>query len=181
MSRRDDWHRAWDRAAGSKAVLGGSLQWDKIADYLGYKVVFCAYSWRYFLKSAGVSTSETVADLKSSVQARIPSSDLQEAEATHLEWAKAVVRRVMKVTSQVVIVETFTGDGAGSGDTIGMYDRETEKIFLARVILSDRRQTLHTLLHEVVHQVSRRGDLTAAFETALLDVAVDMIMAEGEA
>jgi hypothetical protein len=58
----------------------------------------------------------------------------------------------------------------------GAYELRTDKIYLRREILSNLNQTLHTLLHEAVHKYTGADDCTAAFERALTEVSVNIIL-----
>lgn len=103
---------------------------------------------------------------------------MESEEYENLMWAKRMVRKHYAEVGKVQVAErpqALVGCG-DDGQVNGLYDPNTGTIYLNRAILTSREQTLHTLLHEKVHQQSGAGDLTAAFERALLNVAVGMIM-----
>lgn len=173
------WKRVWNRKFGTRTVLGSSHEYDKEVIYRNYDVIQASYRVKYFLQSFGVQDSVGLLSglAGRSRKARIgkvSSRVLNTVEKTNLLWAKKMVRKYYADPGKVVVAEDLSG--LLGADANGCYQPATKTTTLKREILTDRKQTLHTLLHETVHRVSGASDITAEFERALLDVAVNMII-----
>ena len=131
------------------------------------------------LNYVGVKTATEIAaeDGKKSNK-RIAIKDLTDEERSNLKIAKRLVEKYYNPVGEVIIMEDLTGMvNAARGLTInGACELKTGKIYLRREILSNLHQTLHTLLHEAVHKYTGADDCTAAFERALTEVSVNIIL-----
>ncbi len=150
------------------------------AGYLGYKVVdISGHGWWDLLNYVGVKTATEIAaeDGKKSSK-RIAIKNLTDEERNNLKIAKRLVEKYYNPVGEVIIMEDLTGMvNAARGLTInGACELKTGKIYLRREILSNLNQTLHTLLHEAVHKYTGADDCTAAFERALTEVSVNIIL-----
>lgn len=176
------WKRAFYEIVGTKDVVLSSWRIDDNtrADYLGYKVVdISGYGWWDLLNSVGIKTAAEIAteDGKKSSK-RIAIKDLTDEERNNLKIAKRLVEKYYNPVGEVIIMEDLTGTvNAARGSKVnGAYESKTDKIYLRREILSNLDQTLHTLLHEAVHKYTGADDCTAAFERALTEVSVNIIL-----
>jgi len=179
---RSLWKRAFFEIVGTKDAVLSSWRMDENtrADYLGYKVVdISGHGWWNLLNYVGVKTATEIAaeDGKKSSK-RIAIKDLTDEERNNLKMAKRLVEKYYNPVGEVIIMEDLTGMvNAARGLTInGACELGTGKIYLRREILSNLNQTLHTLLHETVHKHTGADDCTAAFERALTEVSVNIIL-----
>ncbi len=176
------WKRAFYEIVGTKdAVLSSWRMDDNIrAGYLGYKIVdISGDGWWDLLSGVGVKTAAEIAteDGKKSSK-RIAIKDLTDEERNNLKIAKRLVEKYYNLVGEVIIMEDLTGivNAARDSKINGAYKSRTDKIYLRREILSNLDQTLHTLLHEAVHKYTGADDCTAAFERALTEVSVNIIL-----
>lgn len=174
------WKRVFHEVVGKDAVLSSYKIDDNVqANYLGYKVVDIPNSWYGLLNSAGIRTvAEIATEDRRRPGKRIAIKDLTDGERNNLKIAKRLVEKYYMPVGEVIIMEDLTGMvNAARGSKInGAYESRTDKIYLRREILSNLDQTLHTLLHEEVHKYTGADDCTAAFERALTDVTVNIIL-----
>lgn len=177
------WKRCWTKLYG-KALLHSDNNSDNQAIYRGYQVLFVNGSGKFLLSYIGV---ETTAE-KFAPRIRQHSSrpkigkqgvrSLPKADQQNLTWVKKMVKKYYADPGKVVVVDNVAAavDGADGSSFAGCYDPDHNRILVQTSGLSDRKNLLHTVLHETVHKVSGAEDLTEKFERALLDVAVGMIM-----
>jgi len=176
------WKRAFYEIVGTKDTVLSSWRIDDNirAGYLGYKVVdISGDGWLDLLSDVGIKTAAEIAvenGKKSSK--RIAIKDLTDKERNNLKIARKLVEKYYNPVGKVIIMEDLTGIvNAARGSRInGAYESRTDKIYLRREILSNLDQTLHTLLHEAVHKYTGADDCTAAFERALTEVSVNIIL-----
>ena len=174
------WKRVFHEVVGKDAVLSSYKIDDNVqANYLGYKVVDIPNSWYGLLNSAGIRTAAEIAteDRRMSCK-RIAIKDLTDEERNNLKIAKRLVEKYYNPVGEVIIMENLNGvvNAARNSKINGAYESGADRIYLRRGILNDFRQTLHTLLHEVVHKYTGADDCTAAFERALTEVSVNIIL-----
>lgn len=182
VKNRSLWKRAFYEIVGTKDVVLSSCRIDDNtrADYLGYKVVdIPSNDWYDLLNSVGIKTAAEIAtENRKKSSKRIAIKDLTDEERDNLKIAKRLVEKYYNPVGEVIIMEDLTGIvNAARGSKInGAYEPRADKIYLRREILSDLDQTLHTLLHEAVHKYTGADDCTAAFERALTEVSVNIIL-----
>lgn len=183
---RSLWKRAFYEIVGTKdAVLSSWRSSWRIddntrANYLGYKVIDIPNAdWYSLLNSAGIKTAAEIAteDGKKSSK-RIAIKDLTDEERNNLKIARKLVEKYYNPVGEVVIMENLDRvvNAARNSEVNGAYESRTDRIYLRRGILNDLHQTLHTLLHEAVHKYTGADDCTAAFERALTEVSVNIIL-----
>lgn len=176
------WKRVFYEIVGTKDAVLSSWRIDDNtrADYLGYKVVdIPSTSWYDLLNGVGIKTAAEIAteDRKKSSK-KIAIKDLTDEERNNLKTAKRLVEKYYNPVGEVIVMENLTGivNAARDSKINGAYELRTDKIYLRREILSNLDQTLHTLLHEAVHKYTGADDCTAAFERALTEVSVNIIL-----
>ena len=179
---RSLWKRAFYEIVGTKdAVLSSyRIEDNTRADYLGYKVVDIPNAgWYDLLNSVGIKRAAEIAteDRKKSGK-RIAIKDLTDEEKNNLKIARKLVERYYNSVGEVVIMENLDRvvNAARNSKVNGAYESGADRIYLRRGILNDLHQTLHTLLHEAVHKYTGADDCTAAFERALTEVSVNIIL-----
>lgn len=176
------WKRAFYEIVGTKDAMLNSWKIDDNtrAGYLGYKVVdISSYDWWDLLNSVGIKTAAEIAteDGKKSSK-RIAIKDLTDEERNNLKIARKLVEKYYNSVGEVVIMENLDRvvDAARNSKVNGAYESGADRIYLKQGILNDLHQTLHTLLHEAVHKYTGASDCTAAFERALTEVSVNIIL-----
>jgi len=176
-SKRRIWKQAVHELFGKNVVISSNPQADEKARYKGKKVIDTgSYKWDDFLIDLGFKKSD---EFKESYKMeRIRQKHLNTQERENLEWARSLVQKHYHNPGKInIVTEIKTGNDQDiQGDVLGAYDREKDKIYLARDILSDKSQLAKTLLHEVAHKVSQAGDCTAEFESALTSIAGELLM-----
>ncbi len=179
---RSLWKRIFYEIVGTKDVVLSSWRIDDNtrANYLGYKVIdIPGADWYSLLNSAGIKTAAEIAteDGKKSSK-RVTVKDLADEERNNLKIAKRLVEKYYNPVGKVVIMENLDGmvNAATNSKVNGAYESGADRIYLRRGILNDLHQTLHTLLHEAVHKYTGANDCTAAFERALTEVSVNIIL-----
>jgi len=178
------WLMAWHRIYTQEWILPSELESNTAVGYRGYKILRnISGQMEYFLSSFGVKTANEILKAAAAKKASIgvvANKDLTTVERDNLNWAIMIVTKYYTDPGKVVIGTNLSAAVGTIGDNrmIGCRDNDKSRTILAREILTDRKQTLHTLLHETVHMVSAESDLTSEFEHALLDVSVKIIMNE---
>jgi len=122
-----------------------------------------------FRKENGISTyGEMIAEMQDAVEATHTLSDLSVEEAENLVWAIALLSRVdVNVDPQIV---TFYRN-----DLLGLY--KGGKISISRSILTDKQETLGTLIHEYSHGWGGDGTIqhTSKIESTWVKVARHLV------
>ena len=179
-NRKPIWKRAYNAVFGEGTlVFDGNHEALTQAEYIGHKVMDApTYSWRSFLQNIGVDTCTSILKKAGGTYEKVNPKDLTTEELANYVRAKDLVETNYMSVGKVIIAKDLTLlSGASSGTVVrGLYSRKDDTIFLAREVLEDITGTLHTLLHEAVHKHSGESDCTAEFETALTNVAVNMML-----
>lgn len=172
------WRRVFNTIAGEKAVVSTGNPGDDVqAEYRGYKVINVDYFQREILKAIGIKDSlEAVVGASKGLK-KVAPKHLREEERANLKKARKLVEKYYAPVGSVSIMSNMKDMACG---TYGIYNPEEDRIYLHQSILGDLPQTLHTLLHETVHKHSRADDCSAAFEKALTDVAVNIMLKLGK-
>jgi len=174
------WKRAFHEVAGMDTLLSSWNIDDNVkANYLGYRLVDISDKWRGLLRTVGIKTAaDIVAENRKKSSKRIAINDLTDEEKNNLKIARKLVERYYNSVGEVVIMENLDGvvNAARNSEVNGAYESGADRIYLRRGILNDLHQTLHTLLHEAVHKYTGADDCTAAFERALTEVSVNIIL-----
>jgi len=175
------WRKVFWQVYGKDAVISSySARADNSARHLGYQTLEgISYEWTSFLRhQCGIkSAQDVVSGAGKGSCKRVALKDLEDQERANLELAKALTSKHYAEPEEIRIVDNLSKMvGEGSRVVVnGLWDRSKQMIFLDRRILTNRGKTLHTLLHEVVHQKTGYEDLTEEFEMALLNVAIGMM------
>ena len=167
------WKRAITEVFGDDLVLASdSADANKQAEYNGARLVnIRSWRWNDLFKEMGVPTAKQVLAKKTKTR-RIAQKDLESSELNILGEAKKLVEKHYNKCGRVIIVDHFIGES----NTLGMYKRSSDEIFIKRSQLIDLRTTLESLLHECCHKHSGASDCTSEFEKALCDIAVQMML-----
>jgi hypothetical protein len=149
-------------ASGEEAVKAESFGWTAVrvpkalADAFSTRLNSDSYA--DFRKNIGLSTyREMIDEMRDSVAETYATDSLNEGEVSNLAWATNVLASV-DVTVTPTIVK-FVRDG----EILGLY--KCGEIFLAKSLLTDKVETLSTLVHEYSHSFG--GDGTIAHSTAI--------------
>jgi hypothetical protein len=173
------WKRTWTKHMGKHAVLSSNSQDNSQAEYRGYDVISLDHSATNFLNLIGIKSSEDLfAPKYRSARPNIGKvgiRSLDETQSENLKWARRMVNKHYAETGKIIVCDRLNNLTVSVNNPNGAYSPANDTIYMNRAILSNKSQTLHTLLHEAVHKVSGASDLTSEFERALLQVAVKMI------
>jgi hypothetical protein len=142
------------------------------------------WKWERLLEEIGaIPRADKVLKEASHKSKSVAQKNLNELEQNNLAYAKRIVKSYYlkdespRVSMRVSIVENLTLMSNGTSTEVqGVWNPKKKMIYLNRKILNDKKKTLFTLLHEVVHQVTGFVDCTAEFEHALLDIGVKALM-----
>ena len=72
---------------------------------------------------------------------------------------------------KILISQTLKKDL--TNETVGLYEREKDRIIILRKQLGSRTSFLSTLIHELTHAASGYGDVSRGFESALTNITGD--------
>lgn len=124
--------------------------WDALSHYLTSD----KDEYINFRKEIGVTTyAEMIAEMQDAIEATHTLSDLTADERSNLDWSIALLSRVdVNVNPEIV---TFYRN-----DLLGLY--KGGKISLSRSILTDKQETLGTLIHEYSHGWGGDGSISHA-------------------
>jgi len=149
-------------ASGEEAVKAESFGWTAVrvpkalADAFSTRLNSDSYA--DFRKNIGLSTyREMIDEMRDSVAETYATDSLNEGEVSNLAWATNVLASV-DVTVTPTIVKFVR-----EGEILGLY--KCGEIFLAKSLLTDKVETLSTLVHEYSHTFG--GDGTIAHSTAI--------------
>jgi hypothetical protein len=149
-------------ASGEEAVKAESFGWTAVrvpkalADAFSTRLNSDSYA--DFRKNIGLSTyREMIDEMRDSVAETYATDSLNEEEVSNLAWATNVLASV-DVTVTPTVVKF-----ARNGEILGLY--KCGEIFLAKSLLTDKVETLSTLVHEYSHSFG--GDGTIAHSTAI--------------
>lgn len=173
------WRRTWTKLVGTKSVLASDSGSNHQAEYRGYDVVSMDYNATRFFNGIGVKTSEDLFAIKYRSArpniGKVGIRSLDETQSENLKWARRMVNKHYAETGKIIVCDRLNNLTVSVNNPNGAYSPANDTTYMNRAILSNKSQTLHTLLHETVHKVSGASDLTSEFERALLQVAVKMI------
>ena len=138
------------------------------------------WKWERLLEEIGaIPRADKVLKEASHNNKLVAQKNLNELEQHNLAYAKRIVKsHYLKDESlRVSVVENLTLMSNGASTEVqGLWNPKKKMIYLNRKILTDKKETLFTLLHEAVHQLTGFMDCTAEFENALLDIGVKALM-----
>ena len=136
-----------------------------LRDAAQYYLVSDKDEYLNFRKKVGLATyAEMIAEMQDAIEVTHTLSDLTDEERSNLEWSIALLSRVNVSVSPEIV--TFYRN-----DLLGLY--KGGKISLSRSILTDRNETLGTLIHEYSHGWGGDGSIqhTSKIEETWVKVA----------
>ncbi len=169
------WKRGITRTFGKDFVIAsGDIDRDKKAQYEGYHIMSIP-SWKHKNLLNHLGVEDTIAVLKNQKNRtkKIAQKDLSKEKLNVLKKAKNLVKNNYNSCGRVKVVEEFKDE---KRTTLGVYDREKDVIYIHTSQLENLKEAVDTLLHETVHKHSGYSDCTAEFESALCEIAVNMML-----
>ena len=149
-------------ASGEEAVKAESFGWTAVrvpkalADAFSTRLNSDSYA--DFRKNIGLSTyREMIDEMRDSVAEVYATDSLDEEEVSNLTWATNVLASVDVTVTPTVV--KFVREG----EILGLY--KCGEIFLAKSLLTDKVETLSTLVHEYSHTFG--GDGSIAHSSAI--------------
>lgn len=140
---------------GADAVPVANIAESKDIEHLGKKGVVVNKPLKAVLQAVMGNTETVKEGLKKEVTCRHSWSALSPVEKANLEQAIFLVNGVEKLALDTIDVVDFRSDGLK-----GMFERdgENERVLIAKKWLTDRKETLRILVHEVAHRKGGDGD-----------------------
>ena len=159
------WREVVAEQFGSKVCYATGEKSDGQAKYRKFKVLKTPVDgMRYLFNSLGIVASSEI--FKDTQKIKHNMVQLKDLESVEHENIKEVRNLIQKHYIPKIWALRYVDDLRDEFDNIclGLCVYDEEKIYLNKKILSDYDQLFKTLLHEVVHQVSRAEDNTTEFE-----------------
>lgn len=156
---------------GEDALPVSSIEESVQAQHLGIKGVVSSPSIKAIVEKVKGNFSDKKKSRKSDAKKTYSAQDLTPDEIEALMWALRTFRLSGETldSGQVNVVD-FYGDGI-----CGTYRKSDDSVRLARRILSDRRELIATLVHEVAHRYG--GDGTVDHRDAIDRIFGDIVVA----
>jgi len=162
MVSKHNGHKCIVSASNDELVKAESFGWVgiRVPKSLGdaFGTMLTADFYADFRKKIGLSTyREMIDQMRDSVAETYATDSLTEEEVSNLAWATNVLASVDVTVTPTVV--KFVREG----EILGLY--KCGEIFLAKSLLTDKVETLSTLVHEYSHTFG--GDGTIAHSTAI--------------
>jgi len=163
--------RVWEEQYGANAIPVSTTQESIQAEQHGLRGVVVPRGMRNAVEKDRGSFDIRVKAKKSDVVNRFSWGDLTEEEQSNLLWISKLFERIGENALSIVIVEFV------SEEFLGKFSRKDgqEEVFIARWVVSDRKQLLRTIAHEFSHSFG--GDGTTDHRDALDDLYIRLVMA----
>ena len=171
------WKRGVTQVLGKNLVLKSSNpNINTQSKYNGYRLTNIEnYYHRQILKHLGIPTANEVLNTKIKMK-NIAQKELNKKELTNLQKAKELIKNNYKTCGTVKVVINFES----KANTLGMYNRKKDIIYIHQKVLNCYKDTIDVLLHETVHKHTGYSDCTSEFEDALTNLAVKFLLKGGE-
>lgn len=172
----EKWGKALKKVYGNKVGLAEGSSADVQAEYKNYTLLTqkeLPNSWYNFFRFTvpGINCSSDILAMEPMKRVhRKPTKD----ESSNLGWAKRLIKLYYADYGTVKIAENLVD--AHGNQCFGIYDSSTDTIWLDRFILSSKKATFTTLLHETIHKVTGAQDNTAMFTKAWEDASYSILM-----
>ncbi len=156
------WKEAVPIAFGtSKVAIGTGGDSDTKARYHKFRVLTdVPTAWKGFLRSyLGIVLTSDLAEVQEVVKMTHRKPDGEDRD--HLAWCKQMIKRfyadygTVKVSAEVV--------DSYNNPANGVYDKNTDTIWIRKSVLGSKEDTFKVLLHETVHKVTGCDDNTEGF------------------
>lgn len=170
----DVWKQAVKNIYGNKVAIATGQEVDTEARYRRFNLITdLPYSWKWFftykLDIRETTELSLMADSRKNTHVK-PAPE----ETTNLGWAKRLIKLyygdygTVKVSKKVY-------DAFGN-DVQGLYDRESDVIWIRKDVLSTKEGAFKVLLHETVHRITGANDNTPEFTRGFEDAAWCILM-----
>jgi hypothetical protein len=152
---------------------------DVEAEYRNYIIAKMPDKWGYFLQYLGFKNASEVVKIKMSEMTQIDVKDLTDYERQIFKRAKidaknALKLRTIKDLPLIKIVEEIK-DPNGVTDANGMYERDTQTVYIVRDRLMAQRYATKTLVHECNHWFYGGSDNTSTFTSGWEEITVNLL------
>lgn len=172
----EKWGKALKKVYGNKIALGEHSPADVQAEYKGYKLLTreeLPNGWFNFFKYM-VPSIHTASDILMFEPLKRVHRKPSKEESGNLGWAKRLIKLYYADYGTVKVAENLVD--AHGNECLGLYDASNDIIWLDRRILSDKKATFTTLLHETIHKVTGAQDNTVSFTHAWEDASYKILM-----
>lgn len=168
------WTKAVHRIYGKRVAIATGQEIDTEARYRNFNLITnLPYKWNWFFNYKLNIRDTTELNLMSDGRKNMHSKPAPE-ESSNLGWAKRLIKLyygdygTVKVSKKVV--DVF------GNEVLGLYDEESDTIWIKKSLLSSKEDTFKTLLHETVHRVTGAKDNTPEFTRGFEDAAYGILM-----
>jgi len=149
------WRKAWQNAVGSNVVMRTTDRWDSMVKHIGYTSVNLYYGVRNALKGVIDDDEMLVAKSQESLKGVkiVPDNDLTPRALAHLTLARIITKSFVTIDPPE-IKAAIIPPASDRARTQGMYELETNRIYIALDRLERFRNTIDVLVHELGHHVA---------------------------
>jgi hypothetical protein len=149
------WRKAWRNAIGSNVVIRTSDRWDSMVKHIGYTSVNLFYGVRNALKEVIDDDEMLVAKSQESLKGVkiILDNELTPRALAHLKLARIITRSFVAIDTPEVIAAIIP-PASDRARTQGMYELETNRVYIALDRLERFRDTIDVLVHELGHHIA---------------------------
>lgn len=165
-------HSAWQERYGEDAYPVGSMSESRELSYYNANGVVCSGALRQTIQKKSGTSEDVKKQLNEAQKVFLSWQDLTEQEKDTLHQAIEMVSEVLpEVSLDIVNVAEFPAQP----NTMGYFDPQEGTVNLARGVLEDLAQALHTVAHESAHMVGGDGEAghTAALGELLSRIAIN--------
>jgi hypothetical protein len=149
------WKRAWAKNFGENAVIRTSDRWDGMVKHLGYEPHSVNWLVQDTLAEAILTDSELVKTSQESLRGvkTVPDNNLTPRALAHLKLAREITRSFIPINTPEIIAGIIP-PASDRARTQGMYELETNRVYIALDKLEHFRDTIDVLVHELGHHIA---------------------------
>lgn len=167
LANTDVWKQAVENIYGKKVAISTGTDSDTEARYRNFNLITnLPYPWNWFFNMKLNVRDTTELGLMSDSRKNVHSKPAPE-ESSNLGWAKRLIKLYYADYGTVKVSQKVVDQFGNMCD--GLYDRDTDTIWIKRDLLSDKEKTFKTLLHETVHRTTGANDNTPEFTKGFED------------
>lgn len=165
-------HQVWKEKYGKKSYPVSSMSESRELSYLNAEGVVCSNALRETIQKRTGRVDEIKKELNHVNKRFISWQDLHDDEKLNLG---EIVHMVGEVIPEVTLDAINVVEFPDNPDTMGYFDQEAMQVVMARPVLADLANALHTLAHEVPHIAGKDGEAqhTAMVGDLLAKIAIN--------
>jgi hypothetical protein len=172
LSASESLLQAWITMYGAKAVMGYSSECDRFAEHSGYEVIHnVPWRWQNALKRSGVLDAKDVINKQSQPTEVKAKNEGKLILTESLRRIKVVWDRTQTEGQAFPTVKVADSIMSGGRDATGLYEPETNTVWVRLDRLGSISDCVSTLLHELGHAIGGK-DLTDQFQDSLVKLTI---------